>query len=82
VAKTPTDLYWAKKLRATPSLATANAKLTMTVAALEREIRKAHRHGIKEGFRQGHDAGKFAKITKEDLSAVSSFFDQFTQEKP
>jgi hypothetical protein len=78
--KTPTDLYWAKKVAASPSLNEAKGtKLTLTVASLEKEIRKAHEAGMAVGFRQGHDVGKFAKITKEDRQVMDDFFAQFTE---
>jgi hypothetical protein len=46
---------------------------------MEKEIRKAHEAGMTVGFRQGHDAGKFAKVTKEDRCALDAFFNQFTE---
>jgi hypothetical protein len=80
---TPTDLYWAKKVAASPSLNEAKGtKLTLTVASLEKEIRKAHKAGMAVGFRQGHEVGKLAKLTKDEINSLSRFFDQFTAEKP
>jgi hypothetical protein len=77
---TPTDRYWAKKLAATPKLASKSAKITLTAASLEKEIRKAHRAGLVDGTKLGYEAGKLAKVTRDDLNSLASFFDQFTGE--
>lgn len=78
MAKTPTDRYWAKKTSANPLLLRREGKLTLTNVALEKEIRKAHLAGISVGTKLGYEAGKIAKVTREDRNAMSQFFDQFT----
>ncbi len=80
--KTPEDLYWDRKKRANKGLTNPKARITLTNAALEKEIRKAHAFGKAVGFKQGFEAGKLAKVTKEDEKSWLSFFDRFTQGTP
>jgi hypothetical protein len=76
--KTPEDLYWERKKRANKGLTDPKARVTLTNAAFEKEIRKAHASGKAVGFKQGFEVGKLTKPT-EATDPVMSFFDQFTQ---
>lgn len=56
--KLPETLYWEKKLRASSALTNPKVQVTISSAALEVELRKAHLAGQRVGFRQGFDAFK------------------------
>lgn len=72
--KTPEDLYWERKKRANKGLTNPKARITLTNAALEKEIRKAHIAGKAVGFKQGFEVGKLAQSTEDTKSVFDQFF--------